>query len=313
MNYSIKTLRFELTGNDGSEARKAAGGSRTGVDAGGARWGASAVARRGRVAGRRRASAGHNWTSSAHGAAGHAVAALRRGCVDGGTVAAGTCANNGAGRLAVCGGGGGNKGGSLGLGARCLGGRGRRGRLLAAGQVVKGVAVDVGWDDTERRRGGSWLGITKSVPESVDLSDQLAGHGLPVGLGVRGGGLGRARHLTGYRPAGLGNPHRLPVGGLDGGLVRGVEQRLAVVDGVLKSGLEVWVSIETEPVNGLNDSVVGRVSPVVPGVDVSDGEAPVLGLNLVDVFDQSVRSGTNARLVDHTSWADAVEVLRADR
>lgn len=223
-------------------------------------------------------------------------------------MAASASSNRGGGLAGRCGGRAASRLGRAG----CLGGRGRRSRLLAAGQVVKRVGVDVVGDDAERRRRSGWLRVTESVPEGVGVADQLASDCLPVLLSVLGGSLSLARLVTRHWPASLGNPDGLAVGSSDSSLVRLIEERLGVLDRVVESRLEVWVSVETEPVNSLNDGAVRTIGPVVPGVNVTNWEAPVLGLDLVDVLNQSVWTSTNTRLVDDTSWADTVQILRSD-
>lgn len=98
----------------------------------------------------------------------------------------------------------------------------------------------------------------EDVPVSVDLvEEQATANVVPVGLCVSGRGNSQVLLVTADGPTGLGNPESFVVGGRVN-LVDGIyEERLSVADAVAVGVLEVWVGVKTEPVNSLDDGVVG--------------------------------------------------------
>lgn len=182
-----------------------------------------------------------------------------------------------------------------------------RGGNSRAGQVVERSGGELRTDNTETGAGRGLSSILEDVPVSVDLVEKHATANLvPVGLCVVGRGNGQVLLVTADRPASLGDPESLVVGGsVD--LVDGIlEKRLSAGDVVGVGVLEVWVRIETEPVNSLNDGVVGGVVPGSPGVNVTDGDmgeacAGDGGSHGLDVIDNVVRVLANTRLGSDTS------------
>jgi hypothetical protein len=208
----------------------------------------------------------------------------------------------------------GSGGGGLGLG---LGGAGG---LL----IVNLVAREV-----EERGGGQVLGngelhlvvgvgVTEVVPEGGDLVEEaLAADLLPVLLGVLDAGLGLIPVGTLVRPASLGDPDGLTTSSSDGGIESLVEELSSVVDAVTLAVLVVGVLIDTDEVNGVENGLVGGVTPDVPGVDVTErnlGDGGVLeGLaEVVNEVDEGVRLNTNTTLVLDTSNGVTVEILATD-
>lgn len=68
----------------------------------------------------------------------------------------------------------------------------------------------------------------------------------------------------------LSDPHILAHGCANGGIVGVEEETCSVLDAVLVDGLEVWVCVYTNPVEGFDERVVGGVNVGSPGVDVAD-------------------------------------------
>lgn len=89
----------------------------------------------------------------------------------------------------------------------------------------------------------------KSVPPGVGCAEDLAGNGLPVSLSVLDGSHALTRERTRHRPTSLGDPDRLALRSGNGGIVGVEEQRGTVLDTVGLGVLEVWVSINTQPVD----------------------------------------------------------------
>ncbi len=96
---------------------------------------------------------------------------------------------------------------------------------------------------------------------------------VPVGLCVGSVGNGKVLSLAGNRPSSLGNPDRLAANSTLGVVEGFVEESSSLVDAIGFGVLEVWVGINTDPVGGTDDSVVGSVHPSSPGVDVADSNA----------------------------------------
>lgn len=146
--------------------------------------------------------------------------------------------------------------GSSGCSRACS--RSRGGNNSRAGQVVERSGGELRADDTKTGAGSGLFSILENVPVSVDLVEkQATANVVPVGLCVCGRGNGQVLLVTADGPTGLGNPERLAVGSrVD--LVDGIlEERLSAGDVVGVGVLEVRVGIETEPVDSLNDGVVG--------------------------------------------------------
>lgn len=295
----------QSTGGEGLEAsgtrasngggRAAGAGSRAGSAAGGA------GARGGRGSG-----GGDGRVRTAARAASRARA--RAGAGAGAT--AGTVAGTRAGARGRAGLSGGSAGGRGGLGA----GGGVEGG--GAGEVEQRGGRQVLGDG--ELHGVVGVGVAKVVPEGGDLVEELAATDLlPVLLSVLGAGNGLVPSLAGDGPAGLGDPNGLAASGGDGGSVGLVEKGTSVVDGVALVVLVVGVLVNTDPVDGVEDGLVGRVSPDVPGVDVADGnlgQRGILegGLEVVDEADEGLGVGTDTRLVLDTGDGVAVQVLGTD-
>lgn len=206
----------------------------------------------------------------------------------------------------------------LGSGGRGLGlGLNGAGGLLVVNLVARKV---------EERGGGEVLGngelhlvvgvgVTEVVPEGGDLVEEaLAANLLPVLLGVLDAGLGLIPVGTLVRPASLGDPDGLTTSSSDGGIESLVEELSSVVDAVALAVLVVGVLIDTNEVNGIEDGLVGGVTPDVPGVDVAErnlGDGGVLeGLaEVVNEVDEGVGLNTDTTLVLDTSNGVTVEIL----
>jgi hypothetical protein len=97
-----------------------------------------------------------------------------------------------------------------------------------------------------------------------------------------------------------------------------LEEARSVLNAVGLSGLEVWVGIHSDPVDGVDDGLVRSVDPSSPGVNVTDGGSAQRSTsngssNLSDVGGEGSRISTISRLGSDTSGGDAVEILRANR
>lgn len=202
---------------------------------------------------------------------------------------------------------------------------------VVAGQVVERVAA-VGWDDAE----GDLLvsAVVQLVPPDVGgaLGEDAAGNVLPVRLGGLGAGAGLARLRASNWPTGLGDPHWLALSGADGSVVGLEEEALGVVDAVLVDGLEVWVGINTYPVQRGHNFRVAVINVGSPGVleimsawlieDASVDTYDVTNWHIgpwstlenltcaSNVVNEQLWLGTWPRLVLDTSRADTVEILR---
>ena len=143
----------------------------------------------------------------------------------------------------------------------------------------------------------------KGVPPDVDVSESWASNLVPVGLGVIGGSDSKVLDRSADGPSGLSDPDIFAIRDFCGVGHSFLEQRLSAGDGVRLCVLEVWVSVNSEPVNSADD--IGRrasiVGPRSPCVDVADRrllERSALdsGLELVDACekDSSVFSDTGA-------------------
>lgn len=157
--------------------------------------------------------------------------------------------------------------------------------------------------------------VTEVIPEGGDLAEQLAAADLlPEELGVLDGGLGLVPGLTDVGPAGLGDPDGLAAdGGLDG-IEGAVEQVARVLDVVALAVLVVRVLVNADPVDRVNDGLVGAVHPHVPRVDVADGHVLKGGaleglLPVANELDELRGTGTNAGLVLDTRDGNTVEIL----
>ncbi|PSD98099.1 hypothetical protein C7G69_18755, partial [Acinetobacter baumannii] len=161
--------------------------------------------------------------------------------------------------------------------------------------------------------GSAVLGLLQVVPPDVDVAvDQRAGNGLPVLAGILSAGNGKVLVVTSGGPTSLGHVDGLAVGEGHGLVVARVEALISVVDAVGQSGLPVGVTVETDPVNGVNDGRVGRVEEGVVRVDVADGDGRQSGVgngaaHLGDAVHQV--GGGGADLVVGVT----VQVLAADR
>lgn len=192
-----------------------------------------------------------------------------------------------------------------------------RGLGLAA-QIVERLGGEAVADDTEARVGdGVTSGVLEDVPPGVDLVEQRAANLVPEPLSVLNRGDSEVLLVAADGPASLGDPDGLSVGnvlGLADGLVPEV---LGVVDAVVHLALEVRVAVEAEPVDGLDDGIVGAVGPRVPGVDVADGGVAEAGAgdgltDALDVSNELLGLDANAGIGLDTDLRVAVEILTAD-
>ena len=118
-------------------------------------------------------------------------------------------------------------------------------------------------------------------------------------------------------PAGLGHPDGLAADGALDGVESAVEQVTAVLNVVALAVLVVGVLVDTDPVHGVDDGLVGAVHPDVPRVDVADGHVGEGGalerlLPVADELDDLGRAGANARLVLDARDRNTVQVLGTD-
>jgi len=93
---------------------------------------------------------------------------------------------------------------------------------------------------------------------------------VPVGLGVSSARNGKVFSLSANRPSSLSDPDGLAADSILGVVEGFVEERCTLVNAVGLGVLEVWVGINTDPVTGIDDSVVGSVDPGSPGIDMAD-------------------------------------------
>lgn len=140
-------------------------------------------------------------------------------------------------------------------------------------------------------------GVEERVPPYVCGSKLGAPDLLVKGSSVFRGGDGLAKVLAADWPPGLGDPDGLSVTGSFRGPQSGVEQLLAITDGVGLGTLEVGVGIHAKPVAGFDEGRVGAVGVGGPGVDVADGGAAQAGsldglAYAADVAGERARVGT---------------------
>ena len=177
--------------------------------------------------------------------------------------------------------------------------------------------AEVRSNDTERWVRSGRVGILESVPEGVDVTENLAADLLPVSLGVLYGWNSQVRSLARDGVSGLSDPDILTTGSTDGRVV-GLEEQVGIVlDSVGLGGLEVGVRVDTEPVNGADDGVVGAIHPSGPGVNMADREAGGGGvgdgrLGLANEASDLLRRCTDTAVVLDASGRNAVQVFRAD-
>lgn len=118
-------------------------------------------------------------------------------------------------------------------------------------------------------------------------------------------------------PTSLGDPDLLAVSDRLGLLNGLIEELLGVFDTVLHGQLVVRVSVETEPVEVVDNIGVGGVGPRVPGIDVTDGSitqagARDNGANLLDIGDKLLGLYTGTGIGLGTSDGVTVHVLTTD-
>jgi len=94
----------------------------------------------------------------------------------------------------------------------------------------------------------------ESVPPDVNVAESWASNLVPVGLGVVSGWDTQVCGLSANGPSSLSDPDRLAGDSL-GVADSLLEERLSAGDGVGLGVLEVWVSVDTDPVNGVEDII----------------------------------------------------------
>lgn len=160
--------------------------------------------------------------------------------------------------------------------------------------------------------------VTEGIPESRDLAKQLAATDLlPEELRVLGRGFGLVPGLADVGPAGLGDPDGLAADGALDGVKGAVEEIAAVLNVVALAVLVVRVLVNTDPVDRVDDGLVGAVHPDVPRVDVADGDigqgsALERLLPVADELDELVGTGANTGLVLDARHGNAVQILGTD-
>jgi hypothetical protein len=175
-------------------------------------------------------------------------------------------------------------------------------------------SAQVALDNAEA--GASTL-ILEHVPPGVGVTEERAANLVPVLLSIFGRGSSIALLGTANGPTSLGNPDLLAVSDRLGLLNGVVEEGLGVLDAVLHGELVVRVSVETEPVEMVDDIGVGGVGPGIPGVDVTEGNvaqagAGDSGANLLDVRDELLGLDTGAGVGLGASDRVTVHILRTD-
>jgi hypothetical protein len=162
------------------------------------------------------------------------------------------------------------------------------------------------------------VGVTEVVPEGGDLVEEaLAANVLPVLLGVLDARNSLVPVGTLVGPSGLGDPDGLTGRGGDGGIEGLVEELGSVTDAVALVVLVVGVLINSDEVNGVEDGLVGGVTPDIPGVDVAegnlgDGSALEGSAEVVDEVNESIGLDTDTTLVLDTGNRVTVEILTTD-
>lgn len=185
---------------------------------------------------------------------------------------------------------------------------------IGAHGVIAGAAAN----DTEAGVGSGRSGILENVPPGVDLTEGRGTSDFIVeSLGVGNTGNGEVLSLTADGPSGLSNPDGLTTGGTGSRVIGSPEEVVSGFDAVGFGVLEEGVLVDTEPVNSLDDGVVGRVGPGIPGINVTDLDA-AQGcsiqslLDLSNVVDNLGGACTNARIVFDTGGRHTVQVFTAD-
>lgn len=216
-----------------------------------------------------------------------------------------------------------SRGSSTGGSSSCVGGRGPGSRGGAggsrAGQVVQRLGSQRSTNETEAGVRGGAVSILENVPPGVDLVEQeVAANVVPEGLGVLNRSNTLALGLTADGPAGLGDPDGLVTTVLLDVVDGVLDQSLAILDVVVVGALEVRIGINTEPVAGVNDGLVGVVGPGSPGVNVADGDILQAGssdggADSLDVLENGVRALANSGLGGDSSGRVTVQILTADR
>lgn len=171
-------------------------------------------------------------------------------------------------------------------------------------------------EDTKVWVGLAILGLLQVVVPQVNVGgDELASNLLPVGACV-----GCARHRLAIvfarrRPARLADPDGLALGNRLGLVEAVVKQLLGVLNRVAVGALPVWVPVEANPVDFVDNLNVGCVFKRVVSVDVADGDVCERGaLN----GSAHLRNVVNERIDSH-AWVASialgitVQVLAADR
>lgn len=158
----------------------------------------------------------------------------------------------------------------------------------------------------------------ESVPVSVDLSEAWAADSVPVLLCVLWAGNGEVLSLSADRPSSLGEPQLFSSNSSSGLAECRLVESGTAINRVGESVLKVWECVDTDPVDGVNDSLVRTVDPRGPSIDVTNWSTckwcTTDGLSeLCDVFGKGGWVSTVARLGCDTCWADSVKILTSDR
>lgn len=163
--------------------------------------------------------------------------------------------------------------------------------LERAGQVIDRLTIRIQHPKARRL-----LIVRQRIHERVRLVKRLAARAGEVGMSVSDRGLRGSRVRALDRPACLRYPNPLALRHGAGIIHRFPEHVPGVVDAC---GLEVWVSVHAEEVNGAYDRGVGGIDPGSPSVDVGNlfvrcVEAPQHATNIVDLVDQRAGIGVLA-------------------
>ena len=158
----------------------------------------------------------------------------------------------------------------------------------------------------------------KSVPPSVHFAESWATNFVPVGLRIFWRSDCEVLCLSAYWPSSLGDPDLLSTNDGCCLIKSSLEQRLSTGDGIGFGVLEVWVCINSDPVDRVNDGFVGAVGPGSPGIDVSNGRSSERSSlqgssELCDVSGESLWLCTISTAGGHSNWADSVQILTSNR
>ena len=166
---------------------------------------------------------------------------------------------------------------------------------------------------------GIGVGINKSVPVYISLSEKGATDFVPVSLGVLDAGSCCRGLLSTNWPSGLSDDDLLAFRSAFGDGQCIPEKGRSVLDAIGLGGLEVWEGVHAEEINRLNDGGVGTVLPCSPRIDVSDGDLGQRGsgnccTNLLDIAGEFCGSGSDTeRVVFQSGGGDSVQIFTSYR